>query len=239
VSEDAIETVKVVDADGVRTITIDRPEARNAMTLAMRERIVEVFTSASDDDDVDVVVITGGADPSFSGGADLKEIQAPGGLPKRINPTTAVRACVKPTIAAVNGVCVTGALELALACDMIVASERARFADTHAKAGLMPGWGMSAALPTAVGRRKAVELSLTGTFIEADEALRIGLVNHVVPHEELLTYVYELAQSIRANNRDAVRRQVALYRRTSGLPFEDALALERQAADEWRESRGG
>ena len=90
----------------------------------------------------------------------------------------------------------TGALEIALACDMIVASERARFADTHAKVGLIPGWGMSAALPTAVGRRKAVELSLTGAFIDADEALRIGLVNAVVPHEELLPRTYEIAQAI-------------------------------------------
>ena len=233
-----VEMVKVLDDDGVCTITIDRPEARNAMTLAMRKRIVELFTSASDDHTIDVVVITG-ADPSFSAGADIKEIQAPGGLPERINPTVAVRACAKPTIAAVNGICVTGALEIALACDVIIASDRARFADTHAKAGLMPGWGMSAALPTAVGRRKAVELSLTGAFVRADEALRLGLVNHVVPHEGLLARTYELAQSIRAHNQAVVRRQVALYRRTNGLRFEDALAGEREAADEWRESRLG
>jgi len=236
VSADTSETVRVIDVDGLRTITIDRPEARNAMTLAMRERIVELFTGASDDDAIDVVVITG-ADPTFSAGADLKEIRAPAGLPKRVNPTVAVRECAKPTIAAVNGLCVTGALELALACDLIVASERARFADTHAKAGLMPGWGMSAALPAAVGRRKAVELSLTAAFVEADEALRIGLVNDVVPHDELLARTYELAQAIRAHDQGVVRRQIALYRRTGGLPFEDALALERQAADEWREAR--
>jgi enoyl-CoA hydratase len=150
-----------------------------------------------------------------------------------------MRACVKPTIAAVNGVCVTGALEMVLACDIIVASKRAQFADTHAKAGLMPGWGMSAALPLSVGRRKAVELSLTGTLIDADEALRIGLVNHVVPHDELLTRTYEIARSIRAHDPDVVRRQVALYRRTSGVPFEEALELERRATDEWRSARQG
>jgi enoyl-CoA hydratase len=236
VTEEAIQAVGVVDADGVRTITIDRPEARNAMTLAMRDRLVELLTDASADDGIDVVVITG-ADPSFSAGADLKEIQASGGLPRWINPTVAVRACVKPTIAAVNGICVTGALEIVLACDLIVASDRARFADTHAKAGLMPGWGMSAALPAAVGRRKAVELSLTSAMVDADEALRIGLVNHVVPHDELLAYTQELAQSIRAQNQAVVRRQVALYRRADGLPLADALALEREAADEWRETR--
>lgn len=234
---DPAEQVRVADADGVRTITIDRPEARNAMTLAMRERIAELFTGAGENDGIDVVVITG-ADPSFSAGADIKEIRAPGGLPKRLDPTVAVRACPKPTIAAVNGVCVTGALELALACDLIVASERARFGDTHAKAGLMPGWGMSAALPAAVGRRKAVELSLTGTLVDAPEALRIGLVNHVVPHDALLPRTYELAQSIRANDQDAVRRQVDLFRRTQRLPFGDALRLERDAADAWRARDG-
>jgi enoyl-CoA hydratase len=235
-SDDVDDTVRVRDLDGVRTITIDRPEARNAMSLAMRERIVDLFTSAHDDDGVDIVVLTG-ADPSFSAGADLKEIRAPTGLPKRVDPTVAIRTCAKPTIAAVNGVCVTGALEMALACDMIVASERARFADTHAKAGLMPGWGMSAVLPAAVGRRKAVELSLTGAFVDAHEALRLGLVNHVVPHDELLGRTNEIAQGIRAHDQLVVRRQVALYRRADGLPFEDALALERAAADEWLESR--
>lgn len=232
-----VDLVKVVDADGVRTITIDRPEARNAMTFAMRERIAELFTRASDDDAVDVIIITG-VDTSFSAGVDLKEMRSSTGPPKRMNPTVAVRACVKPTIAAVNGVCVTGGLEIALACDMIVASEQARFADTHAKASLMPGWGMSAALPAAVGRRKAVELTLTGAFIDAQEALRMGLVNHVVPHDELLARTYELAQAIRVHDQQVVRRHVALYRRANGLHFRDALSLEREAADEWRESRG-
>jgi enoyl-CoA hydratase len=201
------------------------------MTLAMRERIAELFETAGTDEAVDVVVITG-ADPSFSAGADIKEIRA--GLPKRLDPTAAVRACPKPTIAAVNGVCVTGALEVVLACDLIMASDRAQFGDTHAKAGLMPGWGMSVALPAAVGRRKAVELSLTGALIDAAEALRIGLVNHVVPHDELLARTHALAQSIRANDQDAVRRQVDLYRRGEGLPFADALGLERKAADAWQ-----
>ncbi|TMK66848.1 MAG: enoyl-CoA hydratase [Actinobacteria bacterium] len=235
-SDDVNELVKVSDADGVRTITIDRPELRNAMSFAMRERIANAFSESSENDAIVVVVITG-ADPSFSSGVDLKEVRSATGPPRRMDPTLAVRACTRPTIAAVNGVCVTGALEIALACDMIVASERARFADTHAKVGLIPGWGMSAALPTAVGRRKAVELSLTGAFIDADEALRIGLVNAVVPHEELLPRTYEIAQAIGALDQSVVRRHVSLYRRADGLPFTDALALEREVADEWAASR--
>jgi enoyl-CoA hydratase len=101
----------------------------------------------------------------------------------------------------------------------------------------MPGWGMSAALPAAVGRRKAVELSLTAAFVDAADALRIGLVNDVVPHDELLPRAHALAQAIRGNDQQAVRRQVALYRRADGLPFADALALEREAADAWREAK--
>jgi enoyl-CoA hydratase len=236
VSGEAPDAVTFTDADGIRTITIDRPEVRNAMTWAMRERIAQLFTGASDDDALDVVVITG-TQGSFSAGVDLKELRSQTGPPKRMNPTMAVRDCVKPTIAAVNGVCVTGGLELALACDLIVASDQARFADTHAKAGLMPGWGMSAALPAAVGRRNAVELALTGSFIEAAEALRIGLVNRVVPHDDLLARTYELAQSIRVHDQAVVRRQVALYRRSAGLSFADALAVERDAADEWLDTR--
>jgi len=235
-SDEVNELVKVSDADGVRTITIDRPELRNAMSFAMRERIANAFSEASENDAIVGVVITG-ADPSFSSGVDLKEVRSATGPPRRMDPTLAVRACTRPTIAAVNGVCVTGALEIALACDMIVASERARFADTHANVGLIPGWGMSAALPTAVGRRKAVELSLTGAFIDADEALRIGLVNAVVPHEELLPRTYEIAQAIGALDQSVVRRHVSLYRRADGLPFTDALALEREVADEWAASR--
>jgi enoyl-CoA hydratase len=236
-SDEVLGLVTVSDADGIRTITIDRPEVRNAMSWAMRERIAELFATASDDDAIDVVVITG-TQGSFSAGVDLKELRSETSPPKRMNPTIAVRDCVKPTIAAVNGVCVTGGLEVALACDLIVASDQARFADTHAKAGLMPGWGMSAALPAAVGRRNAVELALTGAFIDAAEALRIGLVNRVVPHDELLARTYELAQSIRAHDQDVVRRQVALYRGTAGLSLTEALAVEREAADAWLRAGG-
>ena len=122
--------------------------------------------------------------------------------------------CPKPVIAAVNGVCVTGALELALSCDIIVASERARFADTHGKVGFRPAWGMSVFLPRAVGARKAIEMAITGRFLEADEALRCGLVNHVVAHDELMPFTYALAADIRALDRETVRDLLALFRRT-------------------------
>jgi enoyl-CoA hydratase len=224
-------------ANRIRTITLDRPEARNAMTLAMRQRLCELFDEAGDDDDVDVVILTA-VDPVFSGGVDIKEmaVMNPGkGLAKRMarNPATAVQEATKPVIAAVNGPCVTGALEIALACDIIVASERARFADTHARLGLIPAWGMSARLPRAVGLRKAKELSLTGNFIDAAEALRLGLVNHVVPHDELITRSRQIALDIAGADSAAARGLLALYKRGDGATLTEAIAYEDEVVGSW------
>jgi enoyl-CoA hydratase/carnithine racemase len=140
-------------------------------------------------------------------------------------------------IAAVNGVCVTGALELVLSCDIVVASERARFADTHGKVGFRPAWGMSVFLPRAVGARKAIEMAITGRFVEADEALRVGLVNHVVAHDELPAFTAALAADIRALDQETVRDVLALFRESAGLTVEDALALERRTLDAWMAGR--
>ena len=144
--------------DGIRTITLNRPEARNALTLAMRRRLKELFAEASADEAVAVLVLTG-TDPAFSGGVDVKELRAGAAAGREgvvTDPASALRAVAKPVIGAINGVCVTGALELALGCDVLLASEHARFADTHAKLGLVPAWGMTVFLAQAVGTRRAV-----------------------------------------------------------------------------------
>jgi enoyl-CoA hydratase len=130
----------------------------------------------------------------------------------------------KPVICAVNGACVSGALEIALSCSFIVASERARFADTHAQLGVIPTWGLTALLPRAIGVRKAREMSLTGTFIDAAEALRIGLVNHVVPHETLLPFSLELAAAVPAKS--SVREMLELYARGQSESFDASLSSE-------------
>lgn len=153
------------------------------------------------------------------------------------DPAAALRAVPKPVIGAINGVCVTGGLELALGCDVLLASERARFADTHAKLGLVPAWGMSAFLAQAVGTRKAIELSLTGEFIDADEALRTGLVNHVLAHEDLMPRTYEIATAMRDADPVAAHTVLDLYRRSAGRSVEKALALEHEAFEEWRSRR--
>jgi enoyl-CoA hydratase len=235
------EQLVVTDADGVRTIRLNRPEARNALSRAVRIRLKEIVTAAGIDETVDVVVLTG-TDPAFSGGVDLKEIaagtagDATSGS-EITDPAAVLRACPKPVIAAVNGVCVTGALELVLSCDLVVASDRARFADTHGKVGFRPAWGMSVFLPRAVGARKAIEMAITGRFLEADDALRFGLVNHVVAHDDLLPFTYSLAADIRALDQETVRDLLALFRATPGLTVEDALALERSTVDAWMARR--
>jgi enoyl-CoA hydratase len=222
----------VDDSDGIRTITIDRPEAKNALTAAMRIRFCELCAEAEQDPSVRVVVIAA-VDPVFSAGVDFRERAAGtaatadhAGDSTRfaVNPGSALRAVTKPSICAVNGACVSGALELALSATFIVASERARFADTHARLGVVPAWGLTALLPRAVGVRKAAELSITGNFVHADEALRIGLVNHVVAHEELGGFVQALARDVADTG--AVAEMLDLYRRADGLSLDDALALE-------------
>jgi enoyl-CoA hydratase len=219
--------------DGVVVLTLHRPDARNAMNSAMREALLAELRAADADDDVAAVILTG-SDPVFSAGADLKESLA-NGLPvrPRTNAGQALRAMATPVICAVNGACVTGALEVALSCTFILASERARFADTHARVGLLPGWGLSALLPRAVGLRKAREMTITGNFIDAGEALRIGLVNEVVGHDELLARARELAADIASADPAAVRASLALYDRGHGATLAHALGLEAEAVASW------
>jgi enoyl-CoA hydratase len=219
-------------ADRVLTVTIDRPDAKNALTLAMRQALERLAAAVDADDAVDVVVLTA-VDPVFSAGADIKEIAALGSALPSTNPGAALRGIDKPVLAAVNGACVTGGLELALSCDLILASDRARFADTHARLGVLPRWGMSALLPRAVGLAKAKELTATGAFVDADEALRIGLVNAVVPHADLGARVHDLAAAIAAGPQPAIRASIELYDRGVGLSLSDALALEAETSAKW------
>jgi enoyl-CoA hydratase len=213
----------VDDVDGVRTITINRPEVKNALTAAMRTDFCTLIDEADADDAIRAVIVTA-VDPVFSAGVDFKEVAAGSGRASSSNPGATLRATTTPVVCAVNGACVTGALELALSCTFIVASERARFADTHARLGVVAAWGLTALLPRAVGVRKAAELSITGNFVDAAEAGRLGLVNHVVPHDELVPFTRALVDDIAPTA--AVGQVLDLYRRGDGLSRDDALALE-------------
>jgi enoyl-CoA hydratase len=239
------DVVTLAIADRVATVTLNRPQARNALSREVRRLLPRIMTEADANDDVDAVVLTG-ADPAFCAGLDLKELGAGdatledpgatgGGSDERASrPTGPFPPMTKPVIGAINGVAITGGLELALACDFLVASDQARFADTHARVGIQPGWGLTVLLPQAVGLRRAREMSATGNFVAAPTALAWGLVNHVVPPSELLELAHRLATDIASNDQRAVRTIYATYDEGSLLSAGEAWALESRTAAAWQ-----
>ena len=228
----------LVEVDGpVATVTLNRPDARNALSRALRKAIYTTMRDLDARDDLSAIVLTG-ADPAFCAGVDLKELAS--GAP--LGDGAAAEAVSQgpfpdmqtPVIGAINGVAITGGFELALGCDFLVASERARFADTHARVGIMPGWGLTVLLPEAVGYRRAKELSTTGNFLDADTALSWGLVNHVVPHDDLLPFCRQLGHDIASVERRAVRRMLQTYDEGSRLDGAGAWALEAEVSNAWQ-----
>jgi enoyl-CoA hydratase/carnithine racemase len=222
-----------IDTDErVRTLTLNRPQSRNALSSALRDRFFAALADAETDDDVDVVVVTG-ADPVFCAGLDLKELGDRTELPD-ISPRWP--SMTKPVIGAINGAAVTGGLELALYCDVLIASENARFADTHARVGLLPTWGLSVRLPQKVGVGLARRMSLTGDYLSAGDALRAGLVTEVVPHDQLLTAARQVATTIVGNNQSAVRALLSSYHRIDESQTNEGLWLEAIAARQFQSS---
>ena len=200
------------------------------MLRLLPERLREIDA----DDAVDVIILTG-TDPAFCAGLDLKELGSTGanlgaGGAGGRGPFPEL---AKPIIGAVNGPAITGGFELALACDFLVASERARFGDTHARVGVMPGWGLTVLLPQAIGVRRAREMSYTGNFLTADEALQWGLVNHVVEHAELIPFTRRLALDIVSNDQRGVRQIRATYAGVVGTTVDEGWQIERRDATAW------
>jgi enoyl-CoA hydratase len=181
--------VLIAEHGAVRVLTLNRPEARNALSRDLVRATYTALTEADADESVRAVVLTG-ADPAFCAGVDLKEAQRDGlAYFEEFRSQSCIAATGKmrtPIIGAINGPCFTGGLEMALGCDFLVASERAVFADTHARVGILPGGGMTARLPQVVGLAMARRLSMTGEVVDAARAERIGLVTEVVPHGRLL-----------------------------------------------------
>jgi enoyl-CoA hydratase len=225
--------ILLIDTDErVRTLTLNRPESRNALSAALRDQFFGALADAETDDAVDVVIVTG-TDPVFCAGLDLKELGGQSALPD-ISPRWPVLS--KPVIGAINGAAVTGGLEITLYCDVLVASERARFADTHARVGLLPTWGLSVRLPQKVGVGLARRMSLTGDYLSAADALRAGLVTEVVPHDQLLAAAHQVAAAIVGNNQQAVRALLTSYHRIDDAHTAEGLWLEATAAREFRTS---
>ena len=198
--------VLVSRENGLATVTLNRPEALNALSMALRNQIAKTFAELESDDSVQVIILTG-AGRAFTVGLDLKEL---GGEVASTDTTDAqpnsavssgdigrvLGAMSKPVIGAVNGFAITGGFEIALMCDFLIASTEARFADTHARVGVVPGWGLSQRLPRLIGINRAKELSLTGNYLDAETACTWGLVNRVVAPDELLATCTQLAQDI-------------------------------------------
>jgi enoyl-CoA hydratase len=222
-------------ADRIRTLTLNRPQSRNALSSALRRQFFAALRDAEADEAVDVVILTG-ADPVFCAGLDLKELGDTTELPD-ISPKWPPMS--KPVIGAINGAAVTGGLELALYCDILIASEQARFADTHARVGLLPTWGLSVRLPQKVGVGMARRMSLTGDYLSAEDALRAGLVTQVVPHDQLLPTARRVATSIVGNNQKAVRALLASYHRIDDAKTGEGLWIEASSARQWMSSASG
>ena len=222
--------------DDVAVLTLNRPDARNALSPELIVRLQQTCAECDTRDDVAAMVVTG-ADPAFCGGIDLKRLAA--GTNDAVGligdgPFPPVR---KPIIGAINGAAVTGGLELALACDFLVASERARFADTHARVGVMPGWGLTIALPAAIGLRRAKQMSFTGNYVDATTALAWGLVNEVVAHDQLLARARQIALDIASIRSVCVQELRSIYHEVANRVGDDARAFESRRSREWlRES---
>lgn len=221
------------DNDGVRVITLNRPSARNALSRDLIRATYAALTIADDDESVRAVVLTG-TDPAFCAGVDLKEA-ARDGLSyfeefRSQSCIAAVAAMRTPVVGAINGATFTGGLEMALGCDFMIASERAVFADTHARVGILPGGGMTARLPQLVGVAMARRLSMTGEVVDAARAERIGLVTEVVAHERLLPRAVELAAQIAEVPRPTMRGLKEIYTTGAAAVVDPALKAEETIA---------
>ncbi|MGY4711815.1 enoyl-CoA hydratase [Mycolicibacterium sp. CBM1] len=217
----------------VRVLTMNRPAVRNALSTELFEALYAALGAADADDAVRAVVLTG-TDPAFCAGVDLKQAQNLGrdyfARFDKMNCMDAIAGLRKPVIAAINGATFTGGLEIALACDFMIASQRAYFADTHARVGILPGGGMTARLPQVVGSAMARRLSMTGEVVDAARAEQIGLVTEVVAHEHLLPRALELASQIAEVPAVTMAGLTEIYRSGSAAVTDPALAAERTVA---------
>ncbi|MEX2520886.1 MAG: enoyl-CoA hydratase [Paracoccaceae bacterium] len=223
------------DDRAVATVTLNRPEALNALSLALEGALRDLFIDLAARDGLRAIVLTG-AGRAFSVGVDLKELGQGGGLGRKWHGPGTLSALMResktPIIAAVNGFAVTGGLELALQADFIIASEAARFADTHALVGITPSWGLTQILPRLIGPARARRMSLTGGFIDAATAYDWGLVVEVTTAEGLLPRALALAAEIAETQPLAMGRIRQLMVAGEGKPLQDALALEALVFDD-------
>jgi enoyl-CoA hydratase/carnithine racemase len=232
----AEEPVRYETQDGIATLTLARPDVLNAMNNAMRSQLLEIFTRLRTDDAIKVVVITGAGERAFCAGADIREFLEPPTpthfreARKRLDFRAEMERCSQPIIAAIRGFALGGGLELALACDIRIAAEDAHLGLTEINLAIIPGGGGTQRLPRLVGRGKALEMILTGMRVPAAEALRIGLVERVVPVAELMPAAQALARQIADKAPIALRYAKESVVGGLGLPLADGVRLENDLA---------
>jgi enoyl-CoA hydratase len=231
-AEEDVSALVLVERHGpVALVTLNRPEAMNALSRGLRAALAEAMVVLDQDASVRAVVLTGAGARAFTAGLDLKELGVEGlgaanAEAPAANPVKAVEQCRKPVIGAINGVAITGGFELALACDVLIASDNARFADTHARVGIMPGWGLSQKLSRTIGISRAKELSLTGNFLDAATACQWGLVNRVVAAADLVPAALKLAANMASADPGMIQAYKALIDAGYAASFGKALELE-------------
>lgn len=227
----AYETLRVERRNHVAYVTLNRPDVLNALNTTLRQELKRFFMDVEHDPDVRLVVITG-AGRAFCAGADIKEWKEPGSVVedreerRHLDFWEAISRLDYPIIAAINGFALGGGCELAMCCDIRLASDRAQLGLTELTLGIIPGGGGTQRLPHLIGRGKALELILTGKRIEAQEALRLGLVEQVVPHEQLMPAAEDLAQMIISRAPLAVKYAKEAIVRGLELPLQEGLKVE-------------
>jgi len=227
-----MENIKTENRDGVLIITVDRPKVLNALNAQTIEEIGQAFAAARDDDSVRVVILTGAGEKAFVAGADINELSQMTPITGKETAEKGQRTFLsierfpKPVIAAVNGFALGGGCELALACHIRIASDKAQLGLPEVTLGIIPGYGGTQRMARLLGKGKALELILSGDRIKADEAERIGLVNKVVPADQLMTVAEELARTIAKRGPLAVRCAIEAVMSGSEMPFAEGQFLE-------------
>src|SRR5208282_3799921 len=213
-------------------VQLNRPKVLNALSAALMEELVDAFEKLDKDETISVLILTGG-ETVFATGIDLKEIAEASHidliLSRRFELWDRIRRISKPIIAAVSGYCLGGGNELAMNCDLIIASETATFSQPEVNVGIIPGAGGTQRLPRVVGKYKAMEMILTGKPISADEAYRIGLVNHIVPPESLMEEAKKIATDIASKPPISIRSAKEAILRAQDTTLEVGLEFERKA----------
>jgi enoyl-CoA hydratase len=229
-------TVRLEKHDGFAIVTLNRPQAMNALSRELRQDFVSAFTACTEDSNIRVVILTGNG-KAFCAGFDLKELGSTDAANTAGEADNIVALAMEvfdgPIIGAINGHCITGGFEMALACDILIASDNARFADTHARVGMLPGWGLSQKLPRLIGLSRAREIAFTGAPIFAQQAYEWGLVNHVVQDSELLPRAIKMAQDICACVPEVLQQYQTLISDGYSMTFNDALEWEEARAIWW------